>query len=121
MVFPFFFGISLKRSPYHTIAPTIYLSNLTEQHTPFQVHHLNMALLVWLWWRTSLASALRPIVAALIVGCVYRPLLPQLLTILLGARPSGFTLLSAFAIPTLCTTLIAGHIFITHSSSIRSY
>ncbi|ROT77491.1 BOS complex subunit TMEM147 [Penaeus vannamei] len=85
------------------------------------VHHLNMALLVWLWWRTSLASALRPIVAALIVGCVYRPLLPQLLTILLGARPSGFTLLSAFAIPTLCTTLIAGHIFITHSSSIRSY
>lgn len=84
------------------------------------VHHLNLALLVWLWWRTDLAAAVRPIVAVLIAGCVYRPLLPQLLSILLGARPIGFALLAACATPTVCTALIASNIFITHSSTMRS-
>ncbi|XP_069161814.1 BOS complex subunit TMEM147-like [Procambarus clarkii] len=83
------------------------------------VHHLNMALLVWLWWRSDLAAAVRPIVAVLIAGCVYRPLLPQLLAMLLGSRPVGFALLAACATPTLCTALIASHIFITHSASFR--
>lgn len=83
------------------------------------VHHLNMALLVWLWWRGDLAAAVRPIVAVLLAGCVYRPLLPQLLGILVGSRPVGFALLAACATPTLCTAIIACHVFITHSASYR--
>lgn len=84
------------------------------------VHHLNLALLVWLWWRADLAPPVRPVAAVLLAGCVYRPLLPQVLALLLGSRPTGFTLLAASATPTLCTALIASHIFITHTSGQRS-
>ncbi|MPC16915.1 Transmembrane protein 147 [Portunus trituberculatus] len=73
------------------------------------VHHLNLALLVWLWWRVDLAPPVRPIAAVLLAGCVYRPLLPQVLTLLMGSQPAGFTLLAANATTTLCTALIASH------------
>ena len=82
-----------------------------------QVHHLNLALLVWLWWRVDLAPPVRPIAAVLLACCVYRPLLPQVLTLLLGSQPAGFTLLAANATTTLCTALIASHMFITHTCS----
>ncbi|KAK3859814.1 hypothetical protein Pmani_037248 [Petrolisthes manimaculis] len=80
------------------------------------VHHLNVALLVWLWWM-GLAAAVKPLVASLLAVCVYRPLLPQILALLVGSRPAGFTLLAVNATPTLCISLLAAHVFITHNPS----
>lgn len=71
------------------------------------VHHLSQAALVFLWSRVDRSSPQRPLLALLTVCAVYRPLLPALYTMLLGAAsvPTGFGMLAATAVPTL---LLAG-------------
>jgi len=85
------------------------------------VHHLSMALLVWLWSRSDLNVAVRPLVAVLICGAVYREMLPHLLRSALSYEPSGLAVLATTATPTLCTALIGTHIFITHNTFTRAH
>ncbi|XP_076028367.1 BOS complex subunit TMEM147 [Oratosquilla oratoria] len=85
------------------------------------VHHLCVALLLWLWWRSDLATTLRPLVALLLALGVYQPLLPQLMATFLEKTPSGISLLAANATPTVCTAFVALHVFITHNALTKSY
>jgi len=67
------------------------------------VHHLSLAALVLLWHRLPPSSPHRPTLASLALSSVYLPpLLPSLLTALLGAlAPEGLCLLLATALPRL--------------------
>jgi len=85
------------------------------------VQHLCTTVLVWLWWRTTLATIHRSVVAALLVVTVYRPVVPMLIAALAGSAPQGLSLVGALATPTLCSTAITTYLYISHTSPSKSY
>lgn len=85
------------------------------------VHALSLAMLVWLWSRSDLNVSMRPIVAVLLAGAVYKDMLPHLLRSALSEEPSGLVSLAFTATPTICSSLIATHIFITHNTFTRAH
>ncbi|KAL5019636.1 hypothetical protein ScPMuIL_002528 [Solemya velum] len=78
------------------------------------VHHISVAMLVWLYSRSDLHKSFIPIVMTLLALSCYRPVIVEILIHALGF--GSWTLLLSKALFTVCTGLIALQLYLGMSS-----